>query len=282
MKKITLFALALVAGFAFQVQAQEITLTQNTDQVLVPGGVSCGGGDNQWYREYDFGSDPTPYAAPLLVGVQFGIEAIDFDEDITVNVYDFTGSVFPNGFDSTNPGTPVATGTASVGPGSIGALVRIDFDVPAAVTNVQNFIVQIVQPTASGNFMFLGVTAQETKVSWISSGTCGIVGEPVTMDAVGFPDAHHVINLIIDQALAVGDNLAELASIFPNPMNDLLNVKLPGNVEVTSASLVDVLGRNTGVVYSNGEMNVSALAKGLYILNVETNAGTLIQKIVKN
>jgi len=280
MKKITLLALAFAFGISFQTEAQT-TMTQNTDQVLVPGGVSCGGGDNAWYREYDFFVTPTPYTNVSVEGVEFGIEAIDFDEELTVNVYDWSGAAFPGGFDSTNPPAPIATQTVMATTGDVGTIITVDFDTPATVAADANLVVQIVQPTISGNGLFLGSTAEETKISWISSDNCGISGEPTSMDDVGFPDAHHVINLIVDEALAVGDQIEDIVSVYPNPTTSVLNVNVPSNVEIVSASLVDVLGKETGVALVNGQMNTANLTVGVYILKVETTAGTLTQKVVK-
>ena len=82
-------------------------------------------------------------------------------------------------------------------------------------------------------------------------------------------------------ALSVGDNLAELVDIFPNPANDILQVRVPASINVNSVALFDVLGKNTGAVLVNGQINVSQLARGVYILNVNTDSGTLTQKIVK-
>ena len=64
-------------------------------------------------------------------------------------------------------------------------------------------------------------------------------------------------------------------------MNNVLNVNVAGNIEISNASMFDLLGKNTGVQLVNGQMDTSSLARGVYILNVETSAGTLTQKVVK-
>ena len=84
-----------------------------------------------------------------------------------------------------------------------------------------------------------------------------------------------------EETIGVEDNLAEMVSIYPNPATSVLNINLPSNIEVENASLIDMLGRTTGVVYSHGEMNVSNLAPGVYFLSLETTAGSYTQKIVK-
>ena len=81
--------------------------------------------------------------------------------------------------------------------------------------------------------------------------------------------------------LSVEDNLADLISIYPNPARDILNIKLPSNIEIISSNLYDILGKDTGVRLINGTMNTSNLARGVYILNLKTSAGSLIQKVIK-
>lgn len=84
-----------------------------------------------------------------------------------------------------------------------------------------------------------------------------------------------------EDVVSVGDNLAEQVSVYPNPTTDILNVSVPSSVEVSRVSMFDVLGKNVGVSYTNGVINTSSLAKGVYILSIETTSGNLTQKIVK-
>lgn len=81
--------------------------------------------------------------------------------------------------------------------------------------------------------------------------------------------------------LGVEDNLLSGVSVYPNPTSAVFNINLPKGVEVISSSLVDVMGKTTGVTYSNGQMDVSSLAKGVYFLNIKTNQGVVTQKVVK-
>jgi hypothetical protein len=81
--------------------------------------------------------------------------------------------------------------------------------------------------------------------------------------------------------LSVGNNALAQVSIYPNPASSTLNVEVPGTVEINGAVLYDVLGKDTGVRLNNGVMNIASLARGVYILNMETSAGAISQKIVK-
>lgn len=81
--------------------------------------------------------------------------------------------------------------------------------------------------------------------------------------------------------LSVGDNLADLVNIYPNPATTIVNIDAPASVEILGATLFDVLGKNTGVSLNNGTIDVSNLSRGVYILKVQSAKGTLTQKLIK-
>jgi|TARA_R100000479_G_scaffold33554_4_gene14343 hypothetical protein len=85
-----------------------------------------------------------------------------------------------------------------------------------------------------------------------------------------------------DCTLSIGDNQLSQVSIYPNPSSGILNIETPASVEVNSVAVYDVLGKKSNVSLVNGQVNISNLANGVYILSMDTNAGTLTQKIVKN
>lgn len=87
---------------------------------------------------------------------------------------------------------------------------------------------------------------------------------------------------VLEPELSVGSNELSQVSIFPNPASDVINIQAPASVEVNSVAIYDVLGKKSNVSLVNGQINVANLAKGVYILNIETNAGTLTEKVVKN
>ena len=95
----------------------------------------------------------------------------------------------------------------------------------------------------------------------------------VTVGALAFTVEGEII-------LGVNDFLLSEVSIFPNPASDILNIDVPASVELNGATLYDVLGKATNVSLSNGQINVSGLSRGVYILNVDTSAGTLTEKVI--
>ncbi len=82
--------------------------------------------------------------------------------------------------------------------------------------------------------------------------------------------------------LGVGEAALESLIVYPNPATDIINIENPIGIVLKCTMLYDMLGRNTGAVLVNGAMNIENLAKGIYILKLETERGMLTQKIIKN
>ncbi len=85
-----------------------------------------------------------------------------------------------------------------------------------------------------------------------------------------------------DPVLGVDNQILSQVSVYPNPASDVLNVKTPAGVSVNSVAVYDVLGKRSNVSLVNGQINIANLAKGVYILSLDTSAGTLTEKVVKN
>lgn len=280
MKKITLLFAALVAGVAVNAQ----TITHNNSQTIVDGlGLTCQSGgittDNQFFGVFDLAGDFAITGAWQVESVEFGVdEVLNAPGDafnVTVNAYT-TDSGDPNGTLTLLGGDQITLSSADAL-----SVVQVPFGTPAVVPAGGVLVIELLVLDDTQTGFRLGATdVASNDDSWILSDPCGLPTAD-TYANIGFPDRWHIMNVVGSDVLAVGDNIADLVSVFPNPAQDVLNVNIPSNIEVSSSALYDVLGKNTGVQLVNGQMNTSNLARGVYILNVETSAGTLTQKIVK-
>lgn len=286
MKKIILSLAVLSMAFVSNAQ-QDITHSASTD--IVAGSVACQNAgitsDNVYYRAFnlnDFGIT-TDWE---VINVQLGWESLTVGPDgypAVITIWE-NDPAFP--FPDTTP-TVVAEIPVTLTGDMAGTLV--DFEISGAVVTAgSELIVSIGWASDAiddgGNgiaAVFIGSNAAgQTAPSYISSEGCGLVA-PDDLANIGFPDMHIVMTVTGQEPLSVGDNLAELVSIYPVPATDVLNVKVPSNIEVSEVTLHDLLGRNTGAVYSNGTINVSNLNRGVYMLTVKTTEGTLTQKVIK-
>lgn len=134
--------------------------------------------------------------------------------------------------------------------------------------------------------------------NWLGSASSAPAHEPVLLDpadlfGAGATDWTNISGLIGEsfpafgwtltgsEVIGVGENLAEMVSIYPNPTTDILNIQVPSSVEITSVAMYDVLGKRVSVSYANNVIDTANLSTGVYMLKVETSAGALTQKIVK-
>lgn len=77
-------------------------------------------------------------------------------------------------------------------------------------------------------------------------------------------------------------NLDSSISVHPNPLKDWLFIETSNGVEIINISIFDVSGKLIKEEAHNADsINVANLAQGLYFINIKTNQGQYIQKLVK-
>lgn len=102
----------------------------------------------------------------------------------------------------------------------------------------------------------------------------------ITVDAVGFGG----YLLSSNTTLSNIDNTLSLLTVYPNPVVNELSINLPSNIKEAQINIVDVTGRTVitnKVTKSSDKINVSNLAKGVYIVEIKTTNGTVTKKIIK-
>ncbi len=88
-------------------------------------------------------------------------------------------------------------------------------------------------------------------------------------------------SLVEDSGLSTENVLASKFRIYPNPANDFVNI-IGDNVRIESTELFDLLGKQVFSARSltNGRLDISSMAKGVYVLKINSDAGSLTRKIV--
>jgi hypothetical protein len=113
-----------------------------------------------------------------------------------------------------------------------------------------------------------------------------IADEPISkIEVQGEQDSGELVgNLYFGatcEALSVNDHILSQLSVYPNPTNDIVTIKMPPNVELVSMKLFDVLGNLVLKNPNLTQLDVSNLSSGLYLLDIITTAGTISKKIVR-
>lgn len=80
--------------------------------------------------------------------------------------------------------------------------------------------------------------------------------------------------------------LTSLYSIFPNPANDMISIKVKKNFGKVALTLTDINGRQVISTKANlldqVDLNIGALQSGMYILNIKGESIDVNEKIIKN
>jgi hypothetical protein len=96
----------------------------------------------------------------------------------------------------------------------------------------------------------------------------------------GYGNNVFIDNVNIDGPLAIETVDNNSLSIFPNPVKDVLNINY--DKAISQIDVYDVNGKRVKTFTTvNGTINISDLSNGVYMLNMQTEDGLVIRKIVK-
>ena len=90
----------------------------------------------------------------------------------------------------------------------------------------------------------------------------------------------------IPSYLSINEVLNEKFNIFPNPVNDVVNITNNDNIQVKKIKIYSESGKFINEENFNTEdniqLNIENLQSGIYLLNFETDHGSATKKIIKN
>ncbi|SHM98493.1 T9SS type A sorting domain-containing protein [Flavobacterium xinjiangense] len=72
-----------------------------------------------------------------------------------------------------------------------------------------------------------------------------------------------------------------LVLIYPNPTNDILNIVVPADIELKKVEVFSLTGQKVETT-TQSQISLKHLAKGEYLLIIETNTGHSTKKVIKN
>lgn len=270
MKKITLLAAAFAASLSMQAQT---VLTHSLSQAVEqPNTVACPTEPTSYQRVFDFVNEFNTQGGFTIETVEFGVESVD-DSPVSLNFY------LADGIDPTTANlTAIYSEDVTLTLDDEGTVVSHTLATPLALPDNTILVVELAEVADGTVFRIGSNTGGQTASSWLKSDTCGAGAVEDLGDFVN----HYVINLITDAVLSVDSAIASQVSLYPNPVNNVLNITVPSSIQIEGATMYDILGKGTQVeVSANNTINTSSLASGVYLLTINTNEGNITKKVVK-
>ena len=134
---------------------------------------------------------------------------------------------------------------------------------------------------ATGANITLGAGSNKVQVKWLNVGTETIkVKETSDQGCLGVEKS-----FTVNVAPTTGVNELHANAdvmVYPNPMNESLNISMLGNHKLQSATIYDLIG-NEIITTNKSDIDVSHLQNGVYVIRIKDNNGnTYSQKVVKN
>jgi len=81
------------------------------------------------------------------------------------------------------------------------------------------------------------------------------------------------------------DNIESLVSVYPNPVDSMLSIKVSDNVLLSQLTIHDISGKLVKTINlkdrNSNQINLQELSTGVYFAKVESNRGTTTKKIIK-
>ena len=193
-----------------------VSITQSADPVTITplNSVACPGDDDSYFRAFDlagFGIT-TDYT---VSSVDIGIEALNADLPLTVNLYSTPTGTFP-------AGALTMVGTASVNVTTAQAGTLLNIPVAGTVPLGEDLAVEIFAPDFTiGNGFWIGSNAAgQTGPSYIQAPFCG-AATPTDIASLGFPGMHIIMTV-------TGDTVTTAVTV--------LNVPNTGEIMITTAN----------------------------------------------
>jgi hypothetical protein len=174
-----------------------------------------------------------------------------------------------------------------------GESVTATFWIRCASTRSLRFTVGNAQTTAAqttqiwANAALLATAyAQQTTTAWTApaAGIYYFAFNDISAAAATTAATMRLDTINITSVLGTNDFLSSKFSVFPNPANNVINFSNDQNAVVDTVEMADLNGRvvkSMKVNATEGQISVSDLATGMYMMKITTDQGVAVKKIVK-
>ena len=159
---------------------------------------------------------------------------------------------------------------------------------PVDANYYQEYYSILVSTTGSeiSDFTYTVFAGTIDRASWVkkSRSLAGFAGQTIRI-AFRHHNSHDVFWMVVDDIEVTPGNTASIDDVndanvvlYPNPVNDKLNIIAEGIQEV---NVLDINGRNVMTLQNTNTIDMSNLANGVYFVRVITTNGVSTQKIAK-
>jgi hypothetical protein len=178
----------------------------------------------------------------------------------------------------TNNSVPVVS---NILPSQITAANTTSIDLKSVISDADNMAVSVVKTIKSNS--------NPTAVSALINNNDELILTPLASGTSDIVISFNSNGKLVEKTLLVTSTTSTLAtaevkklefSIYPNPVTDILTIKTQEKIQ--NVSIYDASGRVINAQLNNGQINVSALPKGIYIIKAVTDKAVYQQKVIKN
>lgn len=215
---------------------------------------------------------------------------------VTMSIYTDCSSVTGAGACGSGVGVIIPGSSVTVAvtpPAAAGTLFTVDFPYASLdlSSETDNTITVMINASRNNVFWTLGETpvigampAGETGMGFLTR--CGSTGTNNGCARNFNTNNNFGMKITASAPLATKDFLSNKFSVTPNPANDYITISNSENIKVSNIKITDLNGRvvkqNNFDNVSNINLNVSDLSSGVYMMNINTNEGSTVKKIIKN
>lgn len=264
MKRILLFAFI---AMTLMVKAQTITIGEGTEMTTqVPFNTFY----NYSFTEQIYLSSEIQYAG-YLKAISFRI-AYSYNSEAVADIDVYVKNVSRNGFADAADFEPVTdedrvfSGLWTI-PANVDDWMTITFDTPFYYNGIDNLMIAIDENSDDYAMRYF----KYSEVNGLTLSYCSDSDNPNPTDLASFGGSKEVINrrantkLVFDYTYGVEENNAEVLTVYPNPVSEVLHID---GAEGKTVSVFDATGRRVMQEVCSGRLDVSNLPKGGYIVTM--------------
>jgi uncharacterized protein YjdB len=88
---------------------------------------------------------------------------------------------------------------------------------------------------------------------------------------------------ITNQNVGINEaNLKNQITVYPNPSGNFVTITTNNNLIIQQLQLFDITGKIIAQFNNQTEIDLTNIANGIYLLNIQTEKGNLVKQIVVN